>query len=179
MKGYPRWFVTVLTSALGVMLVTGLLLAPTTLAMRADIALPWRLPGSGRVLTAALHAAGGFALTLLAGALWSVHMRSGWRRRRHRLSGSLLGGLLLALAASAVAVYYVGEEALGAATAIVHLALGLLLALAFGWHWVLGRRAHRRGHAPARVHAQHLPPHRHVVRPRPVHLDTSSPKERA
>jgi hypothetical protein len=179
MKGYPRWFVTVLMSALGVMFVSGLLLAPTTLAMRADIGLPWRLPGSGRVLTAALHAAGGFALTLLVGALWSVHMRSGWRRRRQRLSGFLLGSLLLALAASAVAVYYVGEETLGAATAIVHLALGLLLALAFGWHWVLGRRTHRRGHAPARAHAPHLPPHRHVVRPRPVHLDTSSPKERA
>ena len=179
MKGYPSGFVTALVGALLLMLVTGLLLAPTTLAMRADIALAWRLPGSGRVLTAALHAAGGFVLLLMVGALWSVHMRSGWRRHRQRTSGLLLGSLLLALAASAVAVYYVGEEALGAAVAIVHLGLGLLLAVAFGWHWVHGRRAHRRGPAHGRAHAgQH--PHRHMAtRPRPVHADPSPSKERA
>jgi len=178
MKGYPNGFLTALLGALSLMLVTGLLLAPTTLAMRADIALAWRLPGSGRVLTAALHAAGGFLLLLMVGALWSVHMRSGWRRHRQRASGLLLGSVLLALAVSAVAVYYVGDEALGAATAIVHLGLGLLLAGLFGWHWLHGHRARRRGHAHGRAHAPHLP-HRHVPRPRPVHVDPSPAKEQA
>jgi len=150
MKGYPYGFVPALVGTLLLMFVTGVLLAPTTLVLRAELALPWRLPGSGRVLTAALHAAGGFALMLLLGALWSVHMRSGWRRRQQRASGVLLGTLLLVLAASAVAVYYLGDEALGTAAALVHLGAGMALAGPFGWHWLHGRRARRqaRAHAP-------------------------------
>lgn len=164
MKGYPSWFVPVLVGALLLMFVTGLLLAPTTLAMRADIAMPWRLPGSGRVLTAALHAAGGFALLLLIGALWSVHMRSGWRRRRQRASGLVLGVMLLVPAGSAVGVYYLGDEALGTVSALVHLGTGLALAGPFGWHWVRGRRARRHAHAHAHQHLV-AAPHRPRQRP--------------
>jgi hypothetical protein len=143
MTGYPRWFVPALVGALVLMFGSGLLLAPTTLTMRLDLALPWRLPGSARVLTAALHAAGGFALLLLVGALWSVHMRSGWRRRQQRASGLVLGLMLLGLTVSALGVYYAGEESLGMAAALLHLGLGVALAAPFGWHWVHGRRAMR------------------------------------
>lgn len=143
MTGYPRWFVPALVGTLALMAVTGLLLAPSTLTMRLDLALPWRLPGPARVLMAALHAAGGFALLLLLGALWSVHMRSGWRRRQQQASGLTLGLLLLGLAATAVGVYYAGDELLGVAAALVHLGLGVALAAPFGWHWMHGRRAVR------------------------------------
>jgi len=153
MKGYPPWFVPVLVGTLLLMFVTGMLLAPTTLVLRAEFALPWRLPGSGRVLTAALHAAGGFMLMLLVGALWSVHMRSGWRRREQRASGLVLGTLLLVLAASAVAVYYLGDEVLGMAAALIHLGAGVALAGPFGWHWLHGRRARRRAREPS-AHAE-------------------------
>ena len=157
MKGYPGWFLRTLVAALLLVFVTGLLLAPTTLALRGELDLPWRLPGSGRVLTAALHAAGSFALLLLMGALWSVHMRSGWRRRRQRASGLVLGLMLLVLAASAVAVYYLGDDTLGAVSSFLHLGTGLALAAPFGWHWVHGRRVRRQAQAAA-----HRPPaHRH------------------
>jgi len=142
-KGYPNWFVPALLGALLLMFVTGLLLAPTTLALRADIAVPWRLPGSGRVLCAALHAAGGFALMLLVGALWSVHMRSGWRRRQQRTSGLVIGLMLLTLAATAIIVYYTGDESAGPAAALLHLGVGVALAAPFGWHWLRGRSARR------------------------------------
>jgi Na+/proline symporter len=52
----------------------------------------------------------------------------------------VLGVLLLALAASAVIIYYAGDEAVGAAAAFLHLGLGVLLVLPFGWHWLRGRR---------------------------------------
>jgi len=170
MKGYPKWFVPALIGTLLSMLVTGLLLAPTTLTLRTDLILPWRLSGSGRVVTAALHAAGGFALMLLVGALWSLHMRVGWRKRKQRASGLLVGVLLLTLAASAVAVYYLGDESTGAIAALFHLGAGLALVGPFGWHWVHGRRAARHAHPPLHVRAHAAPPTQHpVARPRLWH----------
>lgn len=154
MKGYPRWFLPALLGAMLLMFVTGVLLAPTTLMLKAELALPWHLPSSARVLTAALHAAGGFTLMLLVGALWSLHMRAGWRRNRQRGSGAVLGVMLLVLAVSAVAVYYLGDETLGATAALIHLGTGLALALPFGWHWVHGHRARR-----------HNLPHPHAAAP--------------
>jgi heme A synthase len=144
MTNYPKWFLPGLLWTLLLMFATGLLLAPTTLAMRAELDMGWRLPGAGRIAVAALHAAGGFALMLLMGALWSLHMRSGWRRRKHRVSGTAVGGVLVLLALTAVAVYYVGDDMLGRAAALTHLALGLALLLPFLLHWVRGRRLRRR-----------------------------------
>jgi integral membrane sensor domain MASE1 len=140
MKGYPRWFVPALIAAMLLMLLSGALLAPTTLALRGEVTLPWRLAAGARIGWAAAHAAGGFALLMLVGALWSIHMRSGWRRRRQRASGLMLGMLLLALAASSVVIYYAGDEAVGTAAAFLHLGLGVVLVLPFGWHWLHGRR---------------------------------------
>ncbi|NHZ79291.1 hypothetical protein F2P44_08380 [Massilia sp. CCM 8695] len=148
MKGYPAWFVRALLGALLLVFVSGCLLAPTTLVMRFEMALAWRLPGAGRVVTAAMHAATGFVLLMMLGALWSVHMRAGWRKRRQRGSGATLGIMLLLLAASAVAIYYAGEDALGSGAALVHLVVGLTLLLPFGWHWVHARRASRKAAVP-------------------------------
>lgn len=143
MKGYPPWFLRVLLATLLLVLASGLLLTPTTLVMRFDMDLAWRLPGAARIVAAAAHAIGGFAAMLLLGALWSVHMRAGWRRQRHRASGTLVGALLVLLALSAVGVYYLGEEQAGALAAAVHVGIGLLLVLPFGWHWMAGRRSLR------------------------------------
>jgi uncharacterized membrane protein len=160
MKGYPRWFLPGLLITLLLVLVSGALLIPTTLVMRLEMALAWRLPGDARILTAAAHAAAGFAAMMLLGSLWSVHMRAGWRRRRHRISGSLTGVLLLLLAVSAVGVYYLGEETAGVAAALVHIGLGLVLLAPFGWHWVVGRRSRHHSATLHAVGAQHDAPSR-------------------
>lgn len=138
MNGYPRGFLPLLLGTLLLMFASGLLLAPTTLALRLDWSVAWRLPGTGRVAVAALHAAGGFVLMLLVGALWSIHMRARWHRRPQRTSGLLLGGLILLLALTAVAVYYLGEESLGTAAALLHLGTGLAVTGPLLSHW-LGR----------------------------------------
>jgi hypothetical protein len=142
MKGYPRWFLPTLIGTLLLILVSGLLLAPTTLLMRAELALAWRLPPNIRMTMAALHAVGGFAAMLLIGAVWSVHMRSGWRRQKHRASGLTLALMLLILCTSAVAIYYLVDEMLAALTAFLHLAVGMALVFQLGWHWARGRRSH-------------------------------------
>jgi len=141
MSGYPTWFRPALLGTLLLMLLSGLLLVPTTLVMRADLSVAWRLPGSGRILCAALHAGAGFALMLFVGALWSLHMRSGWRRRQQRVSGLLVSALLLALVLSAIAVYYAGDESFAALAAWLHLGAGVALLGPFGWHWLHGHRA--------------------------------------
>ncbi|NHZ63056.1 hypothetical protein [Massilia genomosp. 1] len=153
MKGYPAWFVRALLGALLLLFVSGCLMAPTTLLMRFEMELAWRLPGAGRVVTAAMHATGGFVVLMMLGALWSVHMRAGWRKRRQRGSGATLGIMLVLLAASAVAIYYAGDDALGSGAALVHLAMGAALLPTFGWHWVHARRASRKAAIPDSVRA--------------------------
>lgn len=164
MKGYPRWFLPTLVGTLLLILVSGLLLAPTTLLMHAELMLAWRLPAATRMTMAALHAVGGFAGMLLIGAVWSVHMRSGWRRQKHRASGLALALMLLVLCASAVAIYYLVDEMLAALTALLHLAVGIALVLQFGWHWARGRRSHRQ-HATSLPVVHHHSPHPQFERP--------------
>lgn len=140
MKGYPRWMLPLLLTTTAAIVVTGLLLAPGTLVTRAEFDLSWMLPPDGRLATAALHATVGFTLMLLVGALWSIHMRAGWKKGRHRGSGLTLALLMPALALTAVGVYYFGDELLAAAAAVAHLVLGLALVFVFGWHWLVRRR---------------------------------------
>lgn len=142
MKGYPRWFLPLLVVILSLILASGLLLAPTTMMMRADFAVTWRLPSDARLTIAAAHTVGGFSAMMLIGAIWGIHMRSGWRRRKQRASGLALALVLVGLCASAVAIFYVADETLGALAALLHLALGIVLVAQFGWHWVHGRRSH-------------------------------------
>jgi hypothetical protein len=147
MKGYPRGFQPVLWAVCGALAVSGLLLVPTTLAMRLGWDLPWRLPGGARIGVAAMHAAASFAMLFVFGALWSIHARAGWRRNRQRKSGALLVLGFTGLALTAIGVYYLGESGAADVTALVHLALGVALALPLGVHAVRGRRHHRHHHA--------------------------------
>ncbi len=140
MKGYPRRFRRALIGTVALAWLSGLLLAPTTLALRADLPLPWRLASGSRVGMAAFHGGTAFVLLFLCGALWAVHMRAGWHRHRQRASGAIVAGLMLLLAVTALVLYYAGEDAVANAAAAAHLAAGTLLVLPFAWHW-------RRGHA--------------------------------
>lgn len=141
MTQYPRWFLPTLLAVLLAVFATGLMLVPTTLAVRAEWDVPWRLGGGSRVWIAAAHSAAAFGIASLVGALWSVHMRSGWRRRRQRSSGLLLGSSMAVLALTAVGVFYLGDERLAAGAAYSHLGLGLLALPTFLWHWLKGRAA--------------------------------------
>jgi uncharacterized membrane protein len=146
MKGYPYWFLTLLVSAIAMLLATGLLLAPGTLLFKADIELAWRLPSAYRILVTSTHAALGFLLMLLVGSIWSIHMRSGWRRQKQRLSGLLLAILFLILFLTPVAIYYAGEESIGTIAAFLHLIIGILIVFPFAWHWIRGHQSRKNHH---------------------------------
>lgn len=143
MKGYPKHFLRALLAALLFLLLTGLLLAPETLFLKGEIEVPWRLSGTARIVTAALHAAGAFIAAAFVGALWSVHMRAGWRKKKQRASGSLLAANMVLLCITAVGIYYLGDDGLGPLAALAHLGLGVALVPPFAWHWVKGRRKNR------------------------------------
>lgn len=143
MKGYPRWFEPALLVTTSITYVTGCLLLPTTLALRADWGLGWRLSAAARPPVVAAHAAIAFFFLIAMGALWSVHMRAGWRRHRQRGSGLLLVLMLLWLALSAVGIYYLVDEAWANAAGVTHAGVGLVLVVPFLWHAILGWRYRR------------------------------------
>jgi hypothetical protein len=144
MKGYPRWFPGVVHASVIGMAVSGLLLAPTTLDLQLAWDMPWRLPGGARIATAATHLLFSLAIVALLGALASVHMRIGWKQRRHRVTGAGLMILLGVLTLSAVGIYYFGDATLSRASSVLHLGLGALMVLLFAVHVVLAWRERAR-----------------------------------
>lgn len=143
MRGYPRWFPRLLGAVVLVAGATGTLLATNTLEMRAEFELGWHAAGALRTWTSALHALAGFMLMLCCGALWSIHMRAGWRRREQKRSGLLLALLCAALAVSAVGIYYSGDAGLADWTSYGHLAMGWAMLAILCWHWIRGREMRR------------------------------------
>ncbi|GAB2862760.1 hypothetical protein GCM10027277_34190 [Pseudoduganella ginsengisoli] len=140
MKGYPKHYLRALLAALLFLFLSGLLLAPETLFLKGEIDVPWRVSGTARIVTAALHATAAFIAAAFIGSLWSVHMRAGWRKKKQRVSGALLAANMVLLCFTAVGIYYLGDDGLGPLTALTHLGLGVALAPPFIWHWLKGRR---------------------------------------
>ena len=144
MKGYPRYFQPWFWFVCAALLLTGLLLVPTMLVMRFEMDVPWRLSGDARLVVATLHATAAFVMLVVCGALWSVHMRSGWWRKLQRISGSLLVALMLVLALTALGIYYFGDAALADGAALIHVVASLAITVPLAWHVVKGRRIQRK-----------------------------------
>lgn len=139
MTGYPKWFSRLLWWVSVLLLATGLLLIPTMLDMRLEWDVPWRLEGDQRVYVAAAHFVVGFALIWVTGALWTVHMRHGWRRKQNRLTGALLAGGLAVLILTAAGALYAGDEALSLWSSLGHTLLGLTGVVLMPAHYLIGR----------------------------------------
>jgi hypothetical protein len=86
-----------------------------------------------------LHAGFGFASLWVLGLLWGVHVGRAWPTRLKRWSGSFMLGALGVLVASGYLLYYLGNDALRADTALLHWILGLACPTVF----LLHRRAVR------------------------------------
>ncbi|MDD3610452.1 MAG: hypothetical protein PHI49_11965 [Halothiobacillaceae bacterium] len=141
MNGYPAAFRWWLHGTLALLFTSGLLLTPGALEMRLEWSVPWSLDGGQRVWAAAAHAACVFITLYLIGALWTVHMRSGWRRRENLVGGHLLLTAFALLSASGLGLYYLGDETLGRYALLAHLGAGLLMPPFLLGHVLGGRRA--------------------------------------
>ena len=141
MKGYPKWInATSITLFVAAVFFSGALLGPTTLALKLDWEMPWRLQDTHRTWVAALHLLASFWFLMLFGALWSVHMRAGWKKRQGRKSGGALVALTIFLLLSALPIYYAGSEKVSNISALAHLATGLALGLLYLAHLLKRRR---------------------------------------
>ena len=140
MKTYPRGFMSLLHGTLLTLLGSGLLLAPGALQMRLEWDMPWVLSSGLRVWVAALHALSFLLMFALVGALWTVHIRTGWVRRENLTSGALLLLAFALLGLSGLALYYAGGERLPVWSAVLHLLAGGALPALYVVHR-LGARA--------------------------------------
>lgn len=140
MRGYPGWFYPALLFTVLGLVVTGFLLTPTLLEMRLEWNVPWRLQGNGQIATGALHSLVSFWMMTMLGSLWNVHMRSGWRHRKHWRSGLGMALLMLLLLFTAIGIYYLADEQLALWAALLHLLAGALVFVLFAYHAIIGYR---------------------------------------
>ena len=110
MRGYPKWFYRFLVASFVLLTLSGLLLIPNALDMRLEWDMPWRLAGSQQLTIVAIHAILAFLIVSQMGALWSVHMRIGWRHHKNIKTGLSLVAILLALILTGIGIYYLGDE---------------------------------------------------------------------
>ena len=135
MKRYPDWFNKSLIAGIVVAsFLSGILLAPTTLEMRLQFQVPWRMPTDLRASTALTHSFLGLGMFWLLGSLSTLHIRHEWKTERKRVSGISLTTLWICLGITGIGIYYVSRESLVTLTSVGHLFLGILLLLYFLWH---------------------------------------------
>lgn len=140
MTGYPRSFERNALLVSIACAVSGWLLVPGSLELRWEAVIPWSLPPGWGLRTAMLHGVTGSLCTAFLGAIWLVHMRAGWRKRMHRVTGVGSAALLVGLVVSGWGIYYVGGGT-GAWVSLIHIVVGLAVPVIVWIHVRAGKRA--------------------------------------
>ena len=138
MRGYPSWFYRSLIIGFLILVISGLLLIPNALVFRLEWDITWYFPEAIRFWVVALHVLIAFFVISQLGALWSVHMRIGWRHHKNIRSGLSMVGVLLALVLTGIGIYYLGEK-LSVSASVAHMLIGFSLPCLFIYHIVAGR----------------------------------------
>ena len=86
------------------------------------------------------HGVVAYGFLIVAGAMVPVHIILGWNTRRSLKSGFMLAGTLLLLAATALGLYYLGDEIARHWVSIVHWGVGLVALPVLASHALIGRR---------------------------------------
>ena len=82
----------------------------------------------------AAHGLFAFASLWLFGLLWGQHIVGAWKSGRHRITGSLLFSLLVALIGSGYLLYYAGGDETRSIVSLLHWIVGLAIPLPFFVH---------------------------------------------
>ena len=139
MKGYPKWFSNnFISSFVGLFFISGLSLIPTTLFLRLDFLIPWRLAENSLIAANMIHNAISLLMLLMLGSLLSLHVRRGWQKRRHRLSGSILIIVIFFLLFTGLMILYSGNENLSFVAGLSHMVVGSVFILIYCWHLFVG-----------------------------------------
>lgn len=172
MAGYPRGFYSFLALVFIALTASGLLLLPHMLTMRLDWEQPVQVSSEIRLASAALHCATAFLVMTLLGSLATLHMRSGWQRRSNRISGVITTSLFLILTATAVSIYYFGDEELSQWSSIIHSVGGLALVATVITHGVMGHRMYNQ-----RMQRYHADKHQDSSKPLVAVVSAKPPQQ--
>ena len=82
----------------------------------------------------AAHGAFGFGGLWLLGMLSAAHIPAGWRNGQRRWTGGLMLAAFASLVVSGYLLYYLGNDLLIGATALLHWSVGLAAPVAFLLH---------------------------------------------
>ena len=87
-----------------------------------------------------VHGGAAMLALMMIGALIPLHLLRSWRAKKNRVTGSVMATFSAVLIVTAFGLYYLGSEAVRPWISWIHIGAGLLLALMFPLHIVLGRR---------------------------------------
>ncbi len=116
----------------------------TTLGLLLVSGLAWWWLEAGavaRVWLIALHGIGAMLFLLLLGSVAVVHVRESWRRRRNRLSGTVVASAMGVLVFTAMGLYYLGSDLIRGYASDLHLLLGIAAPILVLIHVAAGIRS--------------------------------------
>lgn len=87
------------------------------------------------------HGIAAYGFLIVLGTLLPVHITAGWNGKRNRKSGASVLGTLLLLGATALGLYYLGDDRLRASAGFVHWSVGLVATPLLAIHALRGRRS--------------------------------------
>jgi hypothetical protein len=134
----PRWQEWSVYVGFGLLVVSGIawLLLDAFVRVAGDFG-PEPHPAEHWMLV--VHGVIAYVFLIIGGAMIPVHVTLGWNTKRNFKSGLTLAFLLLFLAASALGLYYVGDEIARHWVSIVHWGVGLVAVPALLIHALRGR----------------------------------------
>ncbi len=130
----PDWLKPVLLGGALLLAVTGALWLWLHYRLGAGSA-EGALPHAWEAMLMRLHGLGVVVFLFALGGLGPVHVPRGWREQRSVRSGLTMVTCAVLLAASGYALYYWVGEAMRPLLGWLHSAVGLLMAIAFVFHW--------------------------------------------
>lgn len=123
---------------MAILFLTGLLLTPTTLDMRLEVDMPWRLTSDQRLYTVATHVFFSYVMLCLFGAIWRIHILIGIKKKENLFSGLILIGILIILTITGVGIFYFGNDTASIISSVTHLLLGTTIVFFFLYHILIG-----------------------------------------
>ena len=135
----PRWQEWSVYIGFGLLVATGIawLLLEWFVRVAGDFG-PEHHPAQQWMLI--VHGVIAYVFLLVAGAMIPVHITLGWNIKRNLKSGLTLAGALLFLAASALCLYYLGNEIARHWMSVIHWSVGLAAVPLLLIHALRGRR---------------------------------------
>ncbi len=140
MKSYPSWFTGFIIITIFTLFITGLLLTPTTLDMRLEWDVPWRLTADQRLYTVACHVAFSYIMLCLFGAIWRIHILIGMKLKQKIYSGLSLTTIMIVLTVTGVGIFYLGNETASEIASLSHLLFGTIIIFFFLFHILTGKK---------------------------------------